>query len=138
MKSNEKILVEMTSVQRNKVSQGTVEQKKPTNQSDIELLYKEGTPNMITSAFVDRPICLLIFFLLVLLAISIISASLGYFELSDSTNRDFLVWDHQKVIDYDMMVAGKEAIQIAAGLTEKPIRMQNADAWNAMVLIKAP
>ena len=108
------------------------------DQNEIDHLLKEGTPNMLTSAFIDRPICLIVVSVLALVALSAISFSLGYFKLSDSTNRDFLVWDDQKVIDYDMMVAGKEAIQVAAGQDQKPVRMQTASPWNAIVLIKAP
>ena len=36
------------------------------------------------------------------------------------------------------MNAGIEAIKVAAGLDEKPIRMQTTKSWNPIILIKAP
>lgn len=36
------------------------------------------------------------------------------------------------------MTAGREAIQIAAGLDEKPVRMSNTNSWNPTILIKSP
>lgn len=102
------------------------------------LLVEEGAPMKLTSLFVERPICVLTTGMIILLIISLISNRQGFFELTEQNNRDFLVWDHQKVIDWDKQVAGREAILAAQGQDKKPIRIQNTRTWNPIILIKSP
>ena len=73
-------------------------------------LIKEGEPMMITNMFVDKPITVLFVGILVLFMITFISAGLGYFDIAVQHNREFLVWSDEKVRDWDMLEAAKEAI----------------------------
>lgn len=56
---------------------------------------------MLTSLFVDKPLCVLLVGFLILFILSAISVAAGYFDLTPPNNRDYLVWDDQKVIDWD-------------------------------------
>ena len=71
---------------------------------------KEGEPMRITNLFVDRPITVLVTGIVVLFLITFISAALGYFDIAVQHNREFLVWSDDKVKDWDMLEAAKEAI----------------------------
>ena len=71
------------------------------DQNVIEQLIEEGRYNMLTSLFVDRPICVLLVGFFILFILSAISFQAGYFDLTPQNNREFLVWTDQKVIDWD-------------------------------------
>jgi len=64
----------------------------------------------ITNLFVDRPFTVLCSGIGVLFLITFISSALGYFDIADQHNREFLVWSDDKVRDWDMLEAAKEAI----------------------------
>ena len=105
----------------------------------LNQLIKEGRPTRLTALFVDRPICVFATGFVLFLIIALVSSSQGYFELSELNNREYLVWDNHKVIDWDKQVAGREAILEAQSKNDqKPVRIQNTLAWNPIILIKAP
>jgi len=67
----------------------------------------------ITNLFVDRPITVLCTGIMILFLITFISSALGYFDIAIQHNREVLVWSDDKVKDWDMLEAAKEAIQSA-------------------------
>lgn len=73
-------------------------------------LIEEGDPMKMMSWLVDRPICCLSTAILTLFVISVFYVTEGYFEPNSLSNRDFLVWENQMIIDWDMQVAGKQAV----------------------------
>jgi len=96
----------------------------------------EGKEMMITNLFVDRPCTVLLSGIFFLFLVTFLSAGLGYFEVKPSNNREYLVWTDQKVKDWDMLNAAKEAIQEAKA-SDKPMaeRIQNTRRWNPVILI---
>lgn len=63
--------------------QDGAEREPEFDQSVIDQLVREGKDNIITTYFVDRPICVLTSGIIILIIVSMISISLGYFSLSD-------------------------------------------------------
>ena len=114
------------------------EGEEPMEKDVLDQLIREGEPNMLISLFVDRPLCVLLVGFTSLLVVTAISFALGYFDLSPQNNREFLVWTNQKVIDWDKQVAGKEAVLAAQGEDELPVRMQNTQWWNPVILVRTP
>lgn len=76
----------------------------------IELLKKDSEPMWITNLFIARPCTVIWLGMLVLFVISGAANELGYFEMDDQTNRDYLVLDDKKTVSWDKMVVGEEYI----------------------------
>lgn len=129
--------LEMADIEKEKET-AAVEEAQPVDQKVLEQLMLEGRSNTLTALFVERPVCVLLVGFLTLFIISAISFALGYFDLTPQNNREFLVWTDQKVIDWDKRVAGKEAILAAQGKEELPVRMQNTQWWNPVILVNTP
>jgi len=93
----------------------------------------------ITNLFVDRPCTVLLSGIFFLFLVTVLSGALGYFEVMPSNNREYLVWTDQKVKDWDMLNAAKEAIQEAKA-SDKPMteRIQNTLKWNPAILVSSP
>lgn len=73
-------------------------------------LVEEGVPLRMMSWLVDRPKCCLSSAIMALVVVSVFYVYGGYFQTNDLTNRDFLVWENQMIVDWDMQVAGKQAV----------------------------
>lgn len=93
----------------------------------------------ITNLFVERPCTVLSSGIAVLFLITFLSSALGYFDIAIQHNREFLVWSDDKVKDWDMQEAAKEAIT-AAKASKGPMkeRVQNTPFWNPAILINGP
>ena len=56
---------------------------------------------LLTNFFVNKPRTTLSIVLVILIIISGIDVALDYFATSVETNRDFLIWDDVRTIQYD-------------------------------------
>ena len=73
-------------------------------------------PATITNLFVDRPVIWLILVTLQLAAITILTVYMGWFVDSQTTNRDYLIWDDPKTINYDKSTLAQAAL--VAGVSD--------------------
>jgi hypothetical protein len=70
-------------------------------------LDRESEPMAITNKMLEQPGLFLSLGLLVLFILAAISNRLGYFELDAQSNRDFLIWQDEKVVNWDMQILAK-------------------------------
>jgi hypothetical protein len=85
-------------------------------------LLEESKPLWIANQFVIRPCTVLSIGFVSLLVIAFITNELGYFEMNEQGNRDFLIWDNDIVIDWDMRNLGRDFIEKYDGGDKKPLR----------------
>jgi len=91
---------------------------------------KESKEIWITNLFVDRPISVLSFSCLILLAISVAAFSLGYFDQDPQSDRDFLIWDDPIIVNFDKLFLAKEYIEkYGSGDGDKPTRLSPVENW---------
>lgn len=64
-------------------------------------IMKMSEPNRLTRLMVDKACCCIISAFVILIAISIIVAMLGWLTPSVPNNRDYLVWGDQYVNNFD-------------------------------------
>lgn len=84
---------------------------------------REGEPMMLTNYFVDRPCTIILGCMFVLIMISLISFLLGYFEMDNPSDREFLIWDDKRTISWDMQTVAKEYLKAAEeGEGQKALR----------------
>ena len=95
---------------------------------------KEGQPIWITNLFVNRPWTVLIIGYLILIAATVVAVVNDYFALTPQNNRDFLIWDDERVIPWDMQQAGRNAILAAQSSTKVSERVQDVSWWNAIMV----
>lgn len=48
---------------------------------------------------------------IILFVIAYVANDLGYFEMNEQGNRDFLIWSDPAVIDWDKRILGREYIE---------------------------
>ena len=104
---------------------------------DIEQnYYNLSNPLPLTNFFVNRPGLWLVIAFLVLGAISYFVVALGWFKAAPPNNRDYLVWDDPKTIDYDKSTAARALLVagVGAGGDELPLQSSVDLDW-AMYLI---
>ena len=56
---------------------------------------------MLTNFFVDKPLLCIAIVTLSLIVITGLCVVFDWFKDSQSTNRDYLIWDNEKTINYD-------------------------------------
>ena len=93
------------------------ERKKELNA--VEENYKElSKPICLTNFFVNRPVLMLTISAIILASVTLLCIVAGWFIDSQSTNRDYLIWDDPKTINYDKsnlakaaLIAGKSTVE---------------------------
>ena len=103
-----------------------------------EQLMREGQPTWLTNQFVDRPCTIILLCMLLLLIVTVVSYSLGYFEMDPQSNREFLLWDDPRTIAMDKQSVAYDALKLAEGGQQKALRTQTMLDWNAILLYMAP
>ena len=93
-------------------------------------------PMQITNAMVDRPCLFICSCYVIMLACLVFSAQAGYFQLSTSKNREYLIWDHPMTEAWDKIVLAEDYLK-AGGSKEKPIQMTQKSEWNPIVLFES-
>lgn len=63
---------------------------------------------MLTDIFVKRPFWTLVVGYSLLITLTQISIDFGYFDISDSSSRDFYIWDDPMTVDLDMFTVASE------------------------------
>ena len=81
-----------------------IKQHKPQEKDKdvVEYLIQEGQPMRMTNWFVDKPCTVMGVGFFVLIVISILAVTLGYFEQTEQHRREYLIWDDQMTKNYDM------------------------------------
>jgi hypothetical protein len=88
----------------------------------------------LTDKFVSNPCSILTFGLVFILFLGYICVTVGYFDLDERYIRDFMIWDDEKTISYDMQQVAREYIEKFDGAASKPIRTQSVSLWNTLML----
>jgi hypothetical protein len=73
-----------------------------------------------------------------MVALAILTFSLGYFTMSPQNVREYLVWDEPKSYYFDLKTVAEEDLLAAEGKIKKYIRTQNVVDWNALILYTSP
>ena len=100
----------MESLESNIGATNNIKQKQAREYREFLLkkqLKKEGRPTWATNLCVDKPGWCCGISYIILLAITIVAFSLKYFDLNEPGYRDFLIWDNQRIIDWDMLEEAK-------------------------------
>ena len=84
----------------NEDTPNTKKQKENLNAVE-ENYYNLSEPIMLTNFFVNRPLLCLTIITLSLGVITGLCIIMDWFVDSQSTNRDYLIWDNEKTINYD-------------------------------------
>jgi len=63
---------------------------------------------LITDLFVNRPFITLIVGYFILIALTKLSIDFNYFEVSDTSSRDFYIWSDDMTVDLDMFTVASE------------------------------
>ena len=92
----------------------------------------------LTDQFIEYPCIFIGLGLFILFIITLIAMTNNYFELNDTTNRDFLIWDDEKTFAWDKLTVAEEFILANEGEdnNEKPLQMTPKDSWNPVVLFR--
>ena len=70
--------------------------------NEIELSYwNMSKPIRLTNFFVNKPRLWLFIVVLALVTISGVDVAMGWFTESQTSNRDYLIWDDHRTIDFD-------------------------------------
>ena len=80
-----------------------------------ENYYNLSNPIPLTNFFVDRPGLWLAIALLVISALSCVVFHFDWFKAAPPHERDYLVWDDPKTIDYDKSTAAKALLAAGVG-----------------------
>ena len=97
-------------------------------------LQRESEPMAITDQMLERPIAFLSIGLFILLIFAVLSIKLGYFEIAPQGKRDFLIWQDDKVVAWDMQILAKEYLEEKDGSAQKPERTQANDMWTTLFI----
>ena len=89
---------------------------------------------MVTNCCVKFPTLCCLFAYMVLIGLFFGAYFLKYFELNDEHYRDFLVWNDQATIDWDMREAAHQTIQKGYGLQQQPVRTELMEDLTATLL----
>ena len=65
-------------------------------------LRRESREACLTNAFVNRPCCMMLLVYGLCWYLAYLSYALDYFKIANSGSRDFLIWDHPIVKNWDM------------------------------------
>lgn len=83
---------------------------------------------ILTDLFVNRPCCTLVIGYILLVTLTQISIDYNYFEVSDTSSRDFYIWDDAMTIDLDMLNVAQEyfddegdLVDPVQGIRSKPL-----------------
>ena len=71
---------------------------------------------MLTNLFVDNPLLCLTIIVVSLAAITGLTVWMGWFVDSQTTSRDYLVWDDPKTINYDKSTLAQS--MLLSGVTD--------------------
>ena len=98
--------------------------------------YDLSTPSPLTNFFVDRPCICLITAFLFLGIITFFVIHLAWFTTTPPNDRDYLVWDDPKTIDYDKSTAARALLVggVRSSGSELPLQSSAVLDW-AMFLI---
>ena len=96
---------------------------------------KDANPMRLTDMYIQSPCKFIMGGFLILSLCAGLSFSLGFFELSDQLNRDFLILTDERVIAYDKMSVAEEYLLSGAGnKKDVAIRTTSFDEWNPCLL----
>lgn len=84
------------------IKKASAKSSKPNDEEVIAQWKKEAEQMILTDLFVNRPFCTLIIGYIMLITLTQISIDQSYFEVSDTSSRDFYIWDEQMTVDLDM------------------------------------
>lgn len=91
----------------------------------------------ITNMCVDRPgvVCCLSFIILFIMTGA--AFYLQYFDLNSPNYRDFLIWENQRTIDWDMQEAAKSQLLQSDSGEPKAVRSEKMDRLTVVYLYMA-
>jgi len=99
---------------------------------------KESEQMWLTDKFVDRPGTVLIIAFIPLMAMAVLSTSLGYFDIAPQNDRDFLIWDDPIIQNFDKLNLAKDYIdKYGADDSVKPIRVAPVELWATIILYES-
>ena len=90
-----------------------------------------------TNCCVNRPALCCSISYIILFAICVIAFALNYFELNEPGYRDYLIWDNQRIIDWDMLEAAKIDLLKSDDDKAKPERSEKMSRLKVVYLYKS-
>ena len=94
----------------------------------IEQWKKESEQMLITDLFVNRPFITLIVGYSILIALTKLSIDFNYFEVSDTSSRDFYIWSDDMTVDLDMFTVASEFFDEEGDLVD-PVQGVRSQSW---------
>ena len=88
----------------------------------INLLKEESETMWLTDQFVMKPCSVLIIGYIILTLLTYVSVQLEFFEISDSSNRDFFIWSDKMTVDLDMYNIAVEYMDEKFGSSTQGVR----------------
>lgn len=90
-----------------------------------------------TNCCVKRPgLCCTISYI-ILFVICGVAIGLNYFELNEPGYRDYLIWDNERIIDWDMLEAAKVDLLKSDSDEAKPERSEKMERLAVVYLYKS-
>jgi hypothetical protein len=86
---------------------------------------------------IDKPCHIIVGGLIFLFILGGISFGLGYFDMNDQTERDFLIWDNEVTIAYDKMLLGEEYLLKQEGSAAAPLQLTPKKQWNPILIYES-
>jgi len=99
-------------------------------------MMNEVAAMKITDQMADKPCAFICGCYFLLLIVSMIAGSAGWFDIAPQNNREFLVWDDPKTISWDKQVLAEEFLS-AGGNDEKPLQLTSKPEWNPIFLLQS-
>ena len=70
-------------------------------------MESEGEDNCMTNKCVERPFLICCSGFVFMITCTIIAFFADYFSLNDPNDREYAIWEDQRIIDWDMVEAAK-------------------------------
>lgn len=74
----------------------------------MELLKRDSTPLALTDLFIRRPCLCIISQMIFLFMLFGIANQLDYFALDPPNNREYVIWDNDRAIEWDKLTVAEE------------------------------
>lgn len=85
------------------------QEKLKNEQIEREQVRKHSKEMWLTNMFVERPFIVMILVIVTAIICSIISIALDGFKMAEKHDREYMIWDNQRVKDFDMFAIMRKA-----------------------------
>ena len=104
------------------MSELQVEAEMMKERDTINLLKEESQTMWLTDQFVKKPCSVLVIGYIILILLTYASIELEFFDISNSSDRDFFIWDDKMTVDLDMYNIAVEYMDEKFGSSTQGVR----------------